>query len=184
MLRTPVILLQNYIWSSCLDVLGRYLPKITAFFRIFRSHLMITKGFRISWAIIQCILIIQGVLTPRHPDGPGHPICRGCPDGPGHHDGSPGSDYLFFSSQLYRTWNQLLAAQNCYHRILRFSWNINNQTSGHCVTGPEIVNGTGTKTGTRNMTGTGPRPGPEIWRDRDRDQVWDRDHDKERENDL
>ena len=34
----------------------------------------------------------------------------------------------------------------------------------HCVMGPEILTGTGTKVGTRNMTGPGPGPrlGPKI----------------------
>ena len=32
----------------------------------------------------------------------------------------------------------------------------------HCVTGPEVLTGTGTQARTRNMMVPGPRPGPEI----------------------
>ena len=53
----------------------------------------------------------------------------------------------------------------------------------HCVTGPELLTGTGTET----------KAGPEIWRDRDqgpgpglvqdRDHDWDRDRVRERDHD-
>ena len=77
---------------------------------------------------------------------------------------------------------------HCFH--------FNTVTGIHCVTGPEILTGTGTKAGNRNMTGPGPvlRPGSEIRQDRDRDQepglvlVWDwyrdRGHDQQGENNL
>ena len=69
------------------------------------------------------------------------------------------ADNFLLDSEGNKTWNiESLVTEVVPAPAAIFPFSFLYGCSYHCVTGPEIFTGTGTKAGTRNMMGTGPEP--------------------------